>query len=157
MNRHVRFPLTMLASALAALALTAFTTAPFTAPEADPVEVVIRSVGNELRFDTTAFSVKAGQEVRLVFKNDATVQGLAHNVVILTDAEAIDRVGTAALSAAANDYIPEDEAILFYTPLAQPGETVEVTFTAPSEPGEYPFICSFPGHYVLMRGVMKVT
>ncbi len=148
---------TTLTPALAALMLTAFTAGPFAAPETDPVEIVIRSVGNELRFDTTAFTVKAGQEVRLVFENKATVQGLAHNVVILTDAEAIDRVGVAALSAAANDYIPEDEAILFYTPLAQPGETVEVTFTAPSEPGDYPFICSFPGHYVLMRGVMKVT
>ncbi len=144
-------------SFLAVLTLTAFTADPFAAPETDPVEVVIRSVGNELRFDTTAFAVEAGQEVRLIFNNEATVQGLAHNVVILTDAEAIDRVGMAAMSAAANDYIPEDAAVLFYTPLAQPGETVEVTFTAPSEPGEYPFICTFPGHYVLMRGVMKVT
>ena len=119
--------------------------------------VVIRPVGNQMNFAVTTFRVRAGEQVRLVFENTATVEAMKHNVVILNDAAAIDRVGIAAISAADQGYIPDDAAILFHTALAGPQETVEVTFTAPSEPGAYPYICTFPGHYVLMRGVMTVT
>ena len=43
------------------------------------------------------------------------------------------------------------------TGLAGPNETVEVTFAAPTAPGSYAFVCSFPGHYALgMRGVLTV-
>lgn len=119
--------------------------------------VVIRPVGNQMNFAVTTFRVRAGEQVRLVFENTATVDAMKHNVVILDDAAAIDRVGIAAISAADQGYIPDDEAILFHTALAGPQETVEVTFTAPSEPGAYPYICTYPGHYVLMRGVMTVT
>ena len=41
--------------------------------------------------------------------------------------------------------------------LAKPGETVEVTFTVPSEPGEYPYICTYPAHFMTMRGVLIVS
>jgi azurin len=119
--------------------------------------VEIRPVGNEMRYETTEFSVKAGEQVRLVFVNTATSAAMHHNVVILTDPTAVERVGTAALTASANDYIPEDDAILAHTAMAAPGATVEVTFTAPTEPGDYTFICTYPGHYLLMRGVMRVT
>ncbi len=121
-----------------------------------PHTVTIQSDGNKLAFVQTEFTVTAGASVRLVFENKATAQGLSHNVVIMTKPEDIDRVGLAAIQAAASDYVPEDDAILFYTPLARPGETVEVTFTAPEKPGAYPYACTFPGHYVLMRGVMQV-
>jgi azurin len=143
------------------LVLLTLTFAPVLAPVASAPNaarrVVIRPVGNQMNFAVTTFSVRAGEQIRLVFENTATVEAMKHNVVILDDAAAIDRVGIAAISAADNGYIPDDEAILFYTPLAGPQETVEVTFTAPSEPGAYPYICTFPGHYVLMRGVMTVT
>lgn len=138
--------------ALLVLGLSAFRGA----PDDDVLKITIESVGNELKFAQTEFTVKAGQEVQLVFVNTATVQGMSHNVVILTDEASIDRVGVAAIQAAENDYIPDDKAVLFYTPLAEPGETVEMTFTAPRA-GTYYYTCTFPGHYVLMRGVMKVT
>ncbi|GMQ81133.1 MAG: hypothetical protein BMS9Abin05_0563 [Rhodothermia bacterium] len=137
---------------LFALSLSAFRDIPDDAAD----KIVIESVGNELKFAQTEFTVESGQKVHLVFVNKATVQGMSHNVVIVTDEASIDRVGLAALQAAENDYIPEDEAILFYTPLAGPGETVETTFVAP-DPGTYYYTCTYPGHYVLMRGVMTVT
>lgn len=111
-----------------------------------------------MRFEQTEFTVKPGQQVRLVFVNTATSPAMQHNVVILTDPNAVDRVGTAAMEAGeANEYVPTDEAILAHTSLAAPGETVEVTFTAPSEPGDYKYICTFPGHYVMMQGTMRVA
>ncbi len=120
-------------------------------------EVDIQSDGNTLAFVQTEFTVKASESVRLVFQNQATTPGLSHNVVIMTKPEDINRVGVAAIQAVANDYIPEDDGVLFHTPLAKSGETVELTFTAPAKPGDYPYACTFPGHYVLMRGVMHVV
>ena len=137
--------------------LLALILAPVASAQSTTLRVVIRPVGDQMKFADTTFTVRAGEQVRLVFENTATIEAMKHNVVILDDAAAIDRVGIAAISAADQDYIPDDEAILFHTPLAGPQETVEVTFTAPSEPGAYPYICTFPGHYVLMRGVMTVT
>lgn len=55
-----------------------------------------------------------------------------------------------------NDYVPEDDAVIAYTPMSQPGETVEVTFTVPEESGEYGYLCTFPGHWATMQGTMIV-
>lgn len=120
--------------------------------------VTIQPVGNEMRYEQTEFSVRPGQEVRLIFENTATSEAMHHNVVIIEDRESVDRVGNAALEAGAEaDYIPEDNAIIAYTAMAAPGETVEVTFTAPDTEGDYPYICTYPGHYMLMQGTMRVT
>lgn len=125
---------------------------------AGPAVIELGPVGNEMKYDRTEFTVQPGQEVRIVFTNTATSPAMNHNVVVLVGEEAIERVGTAAIEAGeAREYVPEDEAIIAYTPLSAPGETVEVTFTAPTEEGDYPFICTFPGHYMLMQGVMHVT
>ena len=123
-------------------------------------EILIKPVGNEMKFDRTTFSVEAGEEVTLVFENVATSPAMQHNVVVLNsnDNAAVNRVGQAAVAAGeTSEYVPEDPAILAYTPLAQPGETVRVTFTAPSDPGEYLYICTFPGHYMMMQGTMTVS
>lgn len=120
--------------------------------------IVVRPDGDQLAFADTEFTVKAGEEVTLVFQNTATAAAMSHNVLVLTSADAINRVGQSAMAAGpAKEYIPDDEAVLAGTPVAAPGETVQVTFTAPSTPGEYPYICTFGGHYMMMQGTMMVT
>lgn len=121
--------------------------------------VRILPVGNEMRYEQTEFTVEAGQTVRIVFENTATSPAMHHNVVVLNDHDnaTANRVGQAALTAAGNDYIPEDDAILAHTPMSAPGETVEVEFTAPEEPGDYLYICTYPGHYAVMQGTMRVV
>jgi azurin len=128
-------------------------------PESETVSsVTITPVGNQMTFEQTEFTVTAGTEITLTFDNTATSPAMAHNVVLLDDdAEAtINRVGQAASGASSNAYVPEDDAILAATDLAQPGQTITMTFTAPSEPGTYAYICTFPGHYSLMQGTMVV-
>ena len=51
--------------------------------------------------------------------------------------------------ARATDYIPPEmkDQVLAANTLAGPGETVEVTFKVPSAAGNYPYICTFPGHF----------
>lgn len=124
--------------------------------QAEPVKkVVIEPVGDELKFKQTTFTVAPGQTVQLIFKNTASV--MPHNVVVLnTDSPTVvNRVGTAALTDP--DYVPDDPAILAFTKVAQPGQTVEITFRAPDRPGRYRYICTFPGHYTLMQGTMVVS
>ena len=132
-------------------------------PPIDPATVdttiVIRPVGNELAFAQEEVEVRAGQRVLLVMDNVATALSMSHNVVVVTGEDAVDIVGQAALAAAITDYVPESEAtrILAATPMASPGERTETVFTAPDQPGEHPYICTFPGHYVRMRGTLTVV
>lgn len=119
-----------------------------------PKVVTISPVGNEMKYDVTSFTVKAGQTVRLVMDNKATLPIMKHNVVILRNQDAVDRVGQEALTA--EDHLPIDEAIIAATPIADAGQVTEVEFTAPEKAGQYPYICTFPGHYMVMRGVMIV-
>ena len=66
---------------------------------------------------------------------------------------------TKCITAAATDYVPADEAtqkqILAKTKMIGGGEEAEVSFTAPA-PGEYPFLCTFPGHFAVMNGRLIV-
>lgn len=122
------------------------------------IEVRLTPVGNEMRYEQTEFTVSPGQTVTIVFENTATSEAMQHNVVVLnSDDDAVaQRVGMAGLAAAATGYVPEDDAILANTEMAKPGETTQVTFQAPSEPGSYRYICTFPGHFTLMQGKMIV-
>ncbi|MEL7362531.1 MAG: plastocyanin/azurin family copper-binding protein [Bacteroidota bacterium] len=121
--------------------------------------IVIQPVGNEMRYAQTEFTVDAGQEVTVVFENTATSPAMQHNVLILNsdNDEDVERVGIAGMTAGDNGYVPDDPAVFAYTPMSQPGQTVQVTFTAPTEPGRYRYICTFPGHYSIMQGVMIVA
>ncbi len=126
-----------------------------TAPEAQVV--IIRPVGDEMKYETTEFTVKAGTPVKVVMENTATQLAMQHNVMITKPGTNTDDVGLAAVQAGeAAGYIPQHDAVLFYTPLAKPGETTDVSFTAPA-PGDYPYLCAFPGHYAFMKGVMHST
>jgi azurin len=84
-----------------------------------------------------------------------------HNLLLLIPG-AEEEVGALADRLAAEPdglsrgYIPNSKKILHATPLVQPGQKSELTFTAPTAPGNYPFICSFPGHWRVMRGILVV-
>ena len=117
--------------------------------------VTIEPDGNKMAFATTEFSVKAGQKVNLVMNNTATIAVMKHNIVILNDESKISEVGQQALSA--QGYLPEHPSIIAATPMADAGATTQTSFTAPTEPGEYVYICTFPGHYMMMKGKMIVN
>lgn len=123
--------------------------------------VTLHAKGNLLEYKETEFTVRPGETIKLVFDNTATSPSMLHNVVVLNTPpkkEVLWRVGEGGVEAGeANEYVPEDDAILAYTSMADPGETVSVTFTVPEEPGDYGYVCTFPGHYVSMYGTMRVS
>lgn len=123
------------------------------------LDITISPVGNTLKFDKSEFTVAPGQTVHLVFNNTADNMAMSHNVVVVRAESVINPIGQAAMVASDTDYIPVNmnSDIIAHTSMSAPGETVEVTFTAPSTPGDYPYICTFPGHYLSMTGVMRVV
>ena len=84
---------------------------------------------------------------------------MAHNFVLLKEGASPVEFNNAAMTARDTDFIPPSmkDQIIAHTDLAGPGETVEVTFAAPTKPGTYTYLCSFPGHYqVGMKGELIV-
>ena len=128
---------------------------------ADAVATLEFTANDSMKFNLTRAEVRAGQQVRVILTNIGSMPkaAMGHNWVLLkkgVDVEAFDK---AAIMAQANDYIPPALAdqVIAHTKLLGPKQTDEITFTAPSEPGEYPFLCSFPAHYQAgMRGVLVV-
>jgi azurin len=122
------------------------------APEAPPKTVEIHA-DDKMRFDNTAFEVSPGQKVSVTLKNVGTTPkfSMGHNFVMLdktVNEQNVTRFLDAASTEAAHDYIPPGaKEVLAHTKLLGPGESDTVTFTAPFVPGQYLYLCSFPGHY----------
>ena len=119
-----------------------------------PTSVTIQPDGNNMAYATKEFKVQPGQEVTLIMDNIATIEVMKHNIVILNDESKANEVGQKALTAA--NYIPDHPAVVAATPMADAGAKTQTTFTAPDKKGRYLFICTFPGHYMMMRGYMIV-
>ncbi len=117
-------------------------------------------LANPLAYDTKEFKVKAGQKVKLTFNNSHPAVPQPHNIVIAKPGTKDKLLGLAMAMAAAPDgmakgFIPDSTDILFHTKLLQPNSTEVIEFTAPAA-GDYPYLCTFPGHGMLMNGIMKV-
>ncbi|MST93907.1 MAG: hypothetical protein EXS33_01300 [Pedosphaera sp.] len=120
--------------------------------------LIVRAVPNKMQFAPKELRVKAGAKVRLIFENPDL---MIHNLLILAPGSA-EEIGALADKLAlqpdglARGYIPESKKILHATGLVQPKQKAELIFTAPVAPGTYPFLCTFPGHWRIMRGVLVV-
>lgn len=143
---------TYLSAALGCAAILSSITGCSRAPEAPPKTVLVEA-DDKMRFDVTAFEVKPGQKVSITLKNVGTTPkfSMGHNLVMLDKTVNTDNVTKfldAAAMAASSDYVPKgSKEVLAATKLLGPNETDTITFTAPHVPGEYLYVCSFPGHY----------
>ena len=130
----------------------------FTIQEDKPKYILMEVVPDLMKFELDTFSVQAGQKIILELDN---LDGMQHNMVVGKPGT-LNKIGAAAdamLSdpkASAKYYVPEIPEVLFSTPLVDPGNIYSLEFTAPKEPGMYPFVCTFPGHWRMMNGIMKV-
>lgn len=119
------------------------------------------SGNDQMQYDTKAFEVTEGETVTLVFTHSGQLPAVAmgHNVVILKTGTDLNDFAVKASQAKETDYVPADEdskkLIIAHTKMVGGGESDTITFTAPAA-GEYPFVCTFPGHLALMQGVMTV-
>ncbi len=121
-------------------------------------EIIIKAVVGEMKYDVTSFEVKPGKKLKIVFQNPDHMQ---HNFLILNPGT-LATVGLAAdqLAKQSNaidmQYVPTSADVLFSTPLVNPNETTELVITVPHAVGDYPYVCTFPGHWRMMNGIMMV-
>ncbi|PPK86622.1 azurin [Neolewinella xylanilytica] len=109
-----------------------------------------------MKYKQNVLNATAGARIKFTFQNPDDME---HNFV-LTAGKLGDRVGEAALelglSGAAKDYVPDMDAVLVHTELVAPETEDTIYFTAPTKPGVYEYVCTVPGHYKVMRGVLIV-
>ena len=121
-----------------------------------PFRITISTIEDKMLYDIKKFEVESGKSVILTFKNKDFPP---HNLLIVKPGKA-DEVANLAI-ALGNDgfgkqWRPDTPMILWGSTMIDYDEETVISFTAPS-PGDYPYVCTFPGHAMMMRGVMKVT
>ncbi len=119
------------------------------------------TANDSMKFNLTHVEVKAGQDVTVSMTNMGNMPkaAMAHNWILLKKGSDPKAFVDAAVTAAATDYIPAQLAdqIIAHIKLLGPKQSDEISFKAPTEPGEYHFLCSFPAHFLSgMTGVMVV-
>jgi putative heme-binding domain-containing protein len=114
--------------------------------------------GKNLTFATRLIRVKAGERVQLTFNNPDVVP---HNWVLVRR-DSLSRVGDLANKliadpeAVLHQYVPKTDDVLVYTDIVPPQQSFTMWFNAPREKGRYPYLCTFPGHWMVMNGEMIV-
>lgn len=130
-------------------------------PWRDPLpdaRAVIVEAGQNLTFATRTLHVTAGEPLALTLTNPDVVP---HNLVLVQPG-ALSRVGdlvnrlVAEPDAARRHYVPISNDVLAYTDIVAPGESSTIYLRAPELPGRYPYLCSFPGHWMVMNGLLIV-
>lgn len=119
------------------------------------------TANDSMKFNLARLEVTAGQDVTVSLTNMGNMPKVAmgHNWVLLKKEVDIKAFNDAAIMAAATDYVPAALAsqVIAHTKLLGPKQSDEVKFKAPTEPGEYVYLCTFPAHYLSgMKGVLVV-
>jgi azurin len=133
---------------------------PVTVADDGAVEVQIGS-DDRMQYDVRVFTVPSARTVRLTLRHTGRlpIEQMGHNVVILAQGEDPVAFGREAQRGGnlSNHYLPEAirDRVIAFTAMIGGGETDTIEFVSPA-PGRYPFVCTFPGHFSLMRGVMVV-
>lgn len=118
------------------------------------ISITLNSDDN-MKFDQSTINVFEGQTVTLTLVHTGTMSAdvMGHNFVLLTKGSSGADFAMAAITAKDTDYIPEDleNQVIAHTGVLGGGESETITFEAPAK-GIYDFLCSFPGHYAMMKG-----
>ncbi len=123
------------------------------------IEIKLAAVPSKMAFDKEMITVPAGRQITLLFDNPDV---MPHNVVIIQSGSN-EKVGKAADAMASlkdgfeKHFVPDLPEVLFATPLVNAGKSFQLAFKAPETAGDYPFICSFPGHWRVMKGILRVS
>lgn len=124
----------------------------------EPRRPILLNAITGLKYDQERIVVQAGERISLTLTN---TDEMPHNWV-LTGWFTYERVGQLAdamvadPTAAERHYVPDDDSVLLSTRLLNPGESQTIHFNAPEAPGEYPYLCTFPGHWQAMKGTLIV-
>src|SRR6185436_11384400 len=112
-----------------------------------------------MSYDVDTIAVRAGKPIEFVFENTDL---MPHNFVIAKSGS-LEELGMMAEDtaqqpgAAARNYVPQSDKVLLASTLLQPRSTEKLSFVAPTAPGVYPYVCTYPGHWRRMYGALYVV
>jgi azurin len=163
MKKSILSLLTLSALLLAGCGQSSQTTAPTataSAAPAGPREIDI-SANDTMKYDTVAMTATPGEDLKVVMTNAGTIpkEVMGHNWVLLNANVDVTAFATAASTSKDTDYIPagHEADIIAKVGLLGPRKSGEVEFKAPTTPGQYTFLCTFPAHYQAgMHGILTV-
>ena len=120
--------------------------------------VTLGVISGQMKFSQSAITARPGQRVEITLDN---TDDMPHNLVIfrrgaMADYEKELFGSLNEPNAQLRGFVPDSPNVLVASRLLNAGESTVVSFDAPTEPGEYPFVCSFPGHWATMRGVLRI-
>lgn len=122
-------------------------------PAIQAANLKIAPKGEQMLFDQNSLTVKAGEKVKLTLNNSSSMQ---HNWVLVAPGTA-DKVAQDSIAAGLQKgWLALGPNVLAHTKLVDPKKSDTIEFVAPTKPGDYPFICTFPGHAMSMRGILTV-
>ena len=127
-------------------------------PESGIRTIRMEAVPVKMVYDVTRFDAVAGEPVRIVLDNP---DAQPHNLLVLKPGSLrsigrqVDAMENDA-EAKARHWVPDSPKVLHVMAMVQPGDRGELRFIAPTRPGRYPFVCTYPGHWRMMNGVMTV-
>jgi len=119
----------------------------------------IGTLPERMSYDKDLLAVAAGKPVEFVFQNDDL---MPHNFVI-TSPGTLEEVGLLSEATAQQpgalerNYIPPSDKLLLSSRLLHTNQSQKLSFTAPKQPGVYPFVCTYPGHWRRMYGALYVV
>jgi azurin len=126
------------------------------APATKKPRTVKLAMRDGLRFEPPRFEATPGEQLVIEIENGDSTD-MAHNFLLLRPG-AREAVVQAALALAekgpAQEYIPESADILVHTRLLNPEGSAKIALTVPATPGIYPYVCTFPGHGMIMYGAL---
>lgn len=117
-----------------------------------PAKTVVINSNDQMRFDKSEIRVKAGEKIKLTLNHTGKLPktAMGHNFVLLEKGVDMADFAMKAMNAKDREYIPV-KGVIAHTKLIGGGESTTIEFTAPAK-GTYEFMCSFPGHYAMMKG-----
>ncbi len=119
----------------------------------------INTLLERMSYDKDVLVVRAGKPVEFVFENTDL---MPHNFVITTPGsmEELGKLAEASATSpefAARGFVPKSPKVLLGSVLLQPREVQKLSFNAPTKPGVYPYVCTYPGHWMRMHGALYVV
>ncbi|MEN9636251.1 MAG: hypothetical protein RL077_4655 [Verrucomicrobiota bacterium] len=141
------------------IALAAGLTAAVAPVRAAGPRVVEITANDQMKFSLATIEAKEGEELKVVLTNQGTLpkEAMGHNWVLLKAGVDLAAFATAAMTAKDTDYVPAAKKgdVIASIPVLGPKKSGEAIFKAPAA-GSYTYICSFPGHYMIMKGTLTV-
>lgn len=121
--------------------------------------IALKTIPGAMKYDITEIRAKPGELLRITLENNDTMQ---HNVLVVQPGK-LAEVGVAAdkmgetIEGKARQFVPDLPSVLEVMGLVDPGKSAAVFFLVPDKEATYPYVCTYPGHWRLMNGKVKVS